>query len=229
MDDKKIIRISTLTDQEITHIGLAQIIHSDEEMTVVSQSYDSNSCLVDLSEKNPDVLILDLNSMRESLSEFSKLARTKLPHLKIIALTEHPSDTQIDMMMASGLQGLLSKRESGGGILKAIKGICLAGHNYVSQSLKSRLVPVAKFMGATSESEPQSSATATSRKGLLSPREMEVLGSVALGLSAKQIGSKFNISAKTVERHKSNIMSKLEIHSQVDLTRYAIREGIISV
>ncbi len=69
---------------------------------------------------------------------------------------------------------------------------------------------------------------AASGRPLLSPREIEVLCCVARGLSAKEIASSLHISAKTVERHKSNIMAKLSMRSQVDLTRYAIKEGLIN-
>jgi DNA-binding NarL/FixJ family response regulator len=66
------------------------------------------------------------------------------------------------------------------------------------------------------------------KRELITPRELEVLCRVAKGLTAKEIAKSLNISSKTVERHKSNIMGKLGIHTQVDLARYAIREGFVS-
>ena len=95
------------------------------------------------------------------------------------------------------------------------------GEKYFSQEIKERIL--------SKDAHNVGGEVYVSRRNLLSPRELEVLCCVARGMKAKVIGKTLHITAKTVERHKSNIMAKLGLHSQVDLALYAVREGYIQI
>jgi DNA-binding NarL/FixJ family response regulator len=141
--------------------------------------------------------------------------------MKIVFLTAHNTDVNVERALASGAAGFVTKSESLTAIVTALREVTAGRAPYLSDDVRARMIVGVK---STSAGAP----TVASRKSLLSPREVEVLCCVAQGQSAKQIASVLTISSKTVERHKSNIMAKLNLHTQVDLTRYAIREGIIS-
>lgn len=219
-------KIVLIDDHEIVRLGLSHIINAERELEVVAQSGDAQSGLKEILTHKPDIAVVDINMPGMNAFDMVKTAISQMPNLKVIFLTAYSTDSNIERAMNSGAAGFVTKSESLGNIVIAIREV-LAGHTpYFSSDVRSRMVSTGRVSrDATTEGIAK---TVSARKSLLSPREIEVLSCVAQGQSAKQIASTLHISAKTVERHKSNIMSKLSLHTQVDLTRYAIREGIIS-
>lgn len=220
---KKVILID---DHEIVRVGLAHAINSEVDLSVVAQSPDAETGLRDIIAHHPDVAIVDINMPGMSAFEMVQEALKQQPNLKVIFLTAYGTDSNVERALAVGASGFMTKKESLGTIVQGIREVIAGRGPFLCKDARSRViaidsVPGVPLMGGASR-------LVTARKSLLSPREIEVLCCVAQGQSAKQIAGNLSISAKTVERHKSNIMSKLSLHTQVDLTRYAIREGIIS-
>jgi DNA-binding NarL/FixJ family response regulator len=219
-------KIVLIDDHEIVRLGLSHIINAEKDLEVVAQSGDAQSGLTEIITHKPDIAVVDINMPGMNAFDMVKTAISQMPSLKVIFLTAYSTDSNIERAMNSGALGFVTKSESLGNIVIAIREV-LAGHTpYFSSDVRGRMISTGRVSkDATTEAIAK---TVAARKSLLSPREIEVLSCVAQGQSAKQIAGTLHISAKTVERHKSNIMSKLSLHTQVDLTRYAIREGIIS-
>jgi DNA-binding NarL/FixJ family response regulator len=215
---KKVVLID---DHEIVRLGLSQIINSDQDFEVVGQCSDAQSGLSMINQHRPDVAVVDINMPGNGAFEMAQVALRQYPSMKIVFLTAHNTDVNVERALASGAAGFVTKSESLTAIVTALREVTAGRAPYLSDDVRARMIVGVK---STSAGAP----TVASRKSLLSPREVEVLCCVAQGQSAKQIASVLTISSKTVERHKSNIMAKLNLHTQVDLTRYAIREGIIS-
>jgi DNA-binding NarL/FixJ family response regulator len=215
---KKVVLID---DHEIVRLGLSQIINSDQDFEVVGQCSDAQSGLTMINQHRPDVVVVDINMPGNGSFEMAQVAMRQFPNMKIVFLTAHNTDVNVERALASGAAGFVTKSESLTAIVTALREVTSGRAPYLSDDVRGRMIVGVK---STSAGVP----TVASRKSLLSPREVEVLCCVAQGQSAKQIATVLAISSKTVERHKSNIMAKLNLHTQVDLTRYAIREGIIS-
>ena len=130
------------------------------------------------------------------------------------------TDSSIEQGLRCGAYGFITKSESIEGIMSAIRK-AKEGTKYFSEEIRNRII-------ANHSIDPNHDNYAP-RRSLLSPREIEVLCCVARGMKAKVIGKTLHITAKTVERHKSNIMAKLGLHSQVDLAIYAIKEGYVTL
>ena len=215
---KKVVLID---DHEIVRLGLSQIINADQDFEVVGQCADAQAGLSLINQHRPDVVVVDINMPGNGSFEMAQVALRQYPSMKIVFLTAHNTDVNVERALASGAAGFVTKSESLTAIVTALREVTSGRAPYLSDDVRGRMVVGLR-------STPAGAPTVASRKSLLSPREVEVLCCVAQGQSAKQIASVLTISSKTVERHKSNIMAKLNLHTQVDLTRYAIREGIIS-
>ena len=219
--DKR-IKIILIDDHEIVRAGLAAILNAQSGMEVIAECGDAHQGLQELQAKKPDVAVVDINMPGPSAFDMVQIALRNLPSLKVIFLSAYNTDSNVERAISSGASGFITKMESLGSIVSAIREVVNGNGPVFSADIRSRVVT------SNVSGMPDQQSQNASRKSLLSPREIEILCCVARGQSAKQIAQHLTISAKTVERHKSNIMAKLHLHTQVELTRYAIREGMIS-
>jgi two-component system, NarL family, response regulator LiaR len=238
MNSSKKTTIALIDDHEIVRLGLGYIINAESDLTVVSQSGDAQSGLDKILALRPDVAIVDISMPGVSGFEMVKVARQQVPTLKVIFLTAYNSAQNLELALASGAAGFVTKGESLGSIVTAIREAVLGHTPYLSRDIRTTVVSapnIADALSAANRSIPEGALVGRvgttplkTKHTSLSPREQEILCCVAQGQSAKQIANNLSISSKTVERHKSNIMAKLHLHNQVDLTRFAIREGLIT-
>jgi two-component system response regulator NreC len=216
--EQEAVRVLLIDDHQIVREGLVALLEKFEDMDVVGHGACVEDCLDLIAQEEPDLIITDLTSNGVSPFELAnsigKLGR-KIP---VLYLVSSVTENNLERGLEAGAAGFISKNESIAGILSAIRQVS-EGKKYFSEDIKDRLISRFSFDPSQSFYSP--------RRSLLSPREVEVLCCVAKGMKAKDIGKSLHITAKTVERHKSNIMAKLGLHSQVDLATYAIREGYI--
>jgi two-component system response regulator NreC len=212
-------KVVLVDDHEVVRAGLRAVIDSDSQLQVVGCfGHDTVGADV-VTALDPNVVVFDINIPGVDSFDLALQVKKLKPSTKVLFLTGFATDSNIERALASGGSGFLTKNDSMPSLVQAIFHVMKNADPFISQEVQSRLV------AKTKSSEAGNGLS--SRRSLLSPREVEVLCYVAKGQSAKQIAQTLNISAKTVERHKSNIMTKLHLHTQVDLTRYAIREGMI--
>jgi DNA-binding NarL/FixJ family response regulator len=197
------------------------MINTQPDMEVVGDCGDADSALEIISANKPDIVMSDISMPGLSPFEMVKRSKEQNSGLRVLFLTAYSTDGNLERALRAGGSGFITKVEPMNIILEAIRKVS-SGESYFSDEIQGRIV------GSQPNEAARSDNDLTVRRELLSPREVEVLCCVARGLTAKQIANTLHISAKTVERHKSNIMAKLGIHSQVDLARYAIREGLIA-
>ena len=215
----KTIKVVVVDDHEVVREGLVTMINTQTDMEVVGDCGDADTALAIIADKKPDVVMSDIAMPGLSPFEMVKRSKEQNENLRVLFLTAYSTDGNLERALRAGGSGFITKVEPMNVITDAIKTVSSEG-TYFSKEVQNRMVD---NQGAATGEEDY-----TVRRELLSPREVEVLCCVARGLTAKQIANTLHISAKTVERHKSNIMAKLGIHSQVDLARYAIREGLIA-
>lgn len=215
---KNTIKIILIHDSNILREGLISLFTKFKDIEVLAHSGDTINGMHLISEHQPDVLLTDFAIDGISSFELTKHIKLQHPKTQILFLLSQITDSNIERGLVSGASGFLSKNETIEGISNAIRYVHM-GKKYFSEEIKKRLVSRNSY-------DPQQHSF-TPRRALLSPREIEVLCCVAKGLKAKNIGKNLHITAKTVERHKSNIMAKLGLHSQVDLAIFAIKEGYI--
>lgn len=213
------IQVLLVDDHPVLIEALKLLIDSTPDMTVTATASDAEGGLDQCRITRPDVIVIDIDMPGSSCFAAVKQMRSILPNLHIVFFSALCEDHLIERALGVGAKGYLIKRESPGILRDAIRRI-VAGGFYFSDDVMSRLTIGEEGITVTDQ--------LATRLSLLSERETEVLRYLAIGLSKKQIATKLKRSVKTVAAHSDNIMSKLDIHDRVELSRYAIREGLVT-
>lgn len=203
-----------INDHSVMREGLSSVIVRAEGMSVVGTTPSSANTRELVQRLQPDVLLLDLQLLG-SIFQIANDAKESRPGLKIIltsmvSLMEHQRQAE-----RIGAQGLVSSFDDDEQIVEAIRTV-MNGETFFKFNNVSRALVHKQREGVNNRMDHP-----------LSPREVDVLCCVAQAMTAKEIARDLHISVKTVDRHKANIMNKLSMRSQIELARYAIRNGFV--
>ena len=216
MGKKKKIIIAE--DQTLVRQGLRSLLSSDSELHVVAEAENGLDAIRCAAKYKPDLILLDLAMPKLSGISALKEIKRQFPVIKILALTFHTSEDYILEAFKSGADGYCLKNDSHVELLSAINNV-LSGKIYLSPTISDKVLE--GYLEGRQKIKPDT----TLEK--LTQREKEVLKLVGEGYTSPEIGDILCISAKTVDKHRSNIMNKLNLHSASALTAYAIEKGIV--
>jgi DNA-binding NarL/FixJ family response regulator len=210
-------KIVIAEDQTIVRKGLRSLLESEEDIEVVAEAADGIETIQCVERHSPDLLLLDLAMPRMSGLSALKDIKERFKNTRVLVLTFHSSEEYILEAFGSGADGYCLKNDTHTELLTAIKNL-LAGKSYISPSVSGKVLE-GYIEGRQSLKKETSWAS-------LTKREKEVLKLVAEGYSSVEIGKLLKISPKTADKHRSNIMNKLNLHSAAALTAYAIEKGL---
>jgi NarL family two-component system response regulator LiaR len=211
------IRVLIVDDHELVRAALRERLQREPNLEVVGEAAIAEEAVDKVARCGPDVVLMDIDMPGMTCFSAAEQINRIRPGTRIIFLSAYSHDRYIEQALAVKARGYLTKRESPAAVVAAILEV-MAGGACFSEEVRSRMVVDQK--GAKLASNPQS------RASTLTARELEVLRYVAHGLAKKEIAKTMHISVKTVDRHSANLMNKLDIHDRVELTRFAIREGL---
>jgi len=203
-------------DHEIVRRGIHSLLESDPSYRVVAEVADGLAAVQAVDKHKPHVLFLDLNLPRLHGLEVLKQVHANQPATKVIVLSMHNDEPYVIEALRGGAAAYLLKGSDSQEIVKALKET-LAGRRYLSAPLSEWAI------NALTTRLPDSSDPLAT----LSPREREVLMFAAEGLGNAEIAEKLFISPRTAETHRANLMRKLNLQSQTDLVRFAVRKNLI--
>lgn len=214
-DKKGRTRIMLADDHTLVRAGVRRVLEGVAGFEVVGEAESGAATLEALAGLQPDVLLLDLNMPDGDGFSVLREASAIAPDTHIIVLTMHAQPEYITRAVREGANGYLLKDLAVQDLVAAI-GAVTAGGSFFSERAQRALADSLRAGGA--EDSPLAKLTG---------REREVLIAVAKGLTTKEIAAKQNISARTVETHRANLMRKLDLRSVALLTQFAVREGLI--
>jgi DNA-binding NarL/FixJ family response regulator len=213
------VKILLADDHKITRQGLRSLLEKEPDMEVVAEAEEGRTAVRLVRELLPDVVVMDVSMPDLNGMEATHQIVAEHPNVKVIALSIHSDNLFVSEMLKSGASGYLLKDCAFEELARAIRAV-VDGKTYLSPAVSG--VVVDDYLHRLARTESPSSE-------VLTDREREVLQLIAEGKSTKQVALKLHISVKTVETHRRQIMSKLDIHTIAELTKYAIRKGLTSL
>lgn len=212
------LRIVLADDHVMLREGLKSLVNAQPDMEVVGEADDGRAALDRARELRPDVVVMDISMPELNGIQATEQLKGRSRGTKVLVLTAYDEVGYIRQLLEAGASGYVLKKAAAEELVKAIRAVA-AGGVYLDPTLAGKVVGGyvgrKKLRGALQGVE-------------LSGREEEVLRLVAWGYTNKEVAGYLNISVKTVETHKTNLMEKLDLNGRSDIVRYALRRGWLS-
>ncbi|MGA2189675.1 MAG: response regulator transcription factor [Steroidobacteraceae bacterium] len=211
------VRILIADDHELIRRGLTTVLADRPEWSVVGEAADGRQACELAARLAPEIVVLDLTMPELNGLDATRQIRASTPKTRILIVTAHESEQLLREVLDAGAMGYILKSDAGRVLVQAIEALLDERPFFTSK------VARAVLDGYLRSSEDSSSQTALA----LSPRERHIVQLLAEGSNNKEVARTLQLSVKTVETHRSNIMRKMEFGSLADLVRYAIRNKIV--
>jgi DNA-binding NarL/FixJ family response regulator len=212
------IRVLLTDDHTLFRHGIRTLLAAESDMEVIGESGNAMDAVALTQQVKPDVVLMDIGMPGMSSFEATRLIRKERPDTKVVFLSMYDDDDYLAECVDMGASGYVLKDSPAEQLVAAIREVSRGG-SYLSPRLLTRLVDDLRMQNRGAARQP--------RFGTLTKREREILKMLAEGKSVKEIASSFELSVKTVEAHKFNLMRKLDIHNKAQLVHYAIQKKII--
>ena len=214
------IKVLLADDHTIVRKGIRSLLDDEPNIEVVGEAEDGHETLEKVDSRNPDIVLMDSTMPVLNGLEATRQIKKRFPSVKVLVLTMHTNEAYIFQFLQAGASGYLVKQTAPQELLMAIQAVH-RGESFlspvISQTVIKEYIRHVKETGVEDNYEK------------LTDREREILQLITEGFSNREIADKLVISLKTVNVHRTNLMNKLNIHSVTELTKYAIRRGIISL
>ena len=213
------LRILVADDHEVARKGVRSLLEEHPGWEVCGEAKDGREAVEFANQLKPDILLLDIGMPNLNGLDAARQILSINPDARILILTIHDSEQVVREVLAAGARGFLLKSDAGRDLVAAVEALQNRRTFFTSK--------VAQMMldGYLRPFEERENST----QQILTPREREVIQLVAEGKTTKEIATALNLSVKTAETHRTNLMRKLDLHSVADLTLYAVRNGIVQI
>ena len=208
------MRILIADDHGIVRSGLRMLIDRQADMEVVAEADDGVTALEATQAHQPDVAVLDVSMPRMTGLQAAREIRSHVPGTRVLLLSMHDDERYFLEGLASGASGYVLKRAADTDLIGAVRTVA-GGRTFLSSDAQRELMDEWVEGGRAEPDDP------------LTPRELEVVKLIAEAYTNRQIAETLKVSEKTVESHRANVLSKLEMRDRVELVRYAIRRGLV--
>ena len=212
------IRVLLTDDHTLFRQGVRTLLSGEEDIEVVGEAADASEAVALARQLRPDLVLMDIGMAGMSSFEATRQIRKQRAETKVVFLSMYDDEDYLAESVEIGASGFILKESPADQLVTAIREVHRGG-NYLSPRLLSRLVDGFREQGR--------SPVHSTRLGTLTKREREVTKLLAEGKSVKEVAANFDLSVKTIEAHKFNLMRKLNIHNKAQLVQYAIQKKII--
>ena len=214
------IRVLVVDDHTIVRDGICSLLGLTPDIEVIGEAANGREALEVLRKLMPDVVLMDIAMPIMSGLEATRRITKEFPKIKVLALTQYDDREYVFPVIEAGACGFISKTAASSELASGIRSVYL-GDSFLSPSVARLLV----------ESHQQGVSIMRSHDPYeqLTDREREILKLLVEGHTTQEIADMLVVSHKTVEGHKTTLMAKLDIHNRIDLVKYALRKGIITI
>lgn len=212
------IKVVLADDHTIVRKGLRSLLDGEMDMDVIGEAGDGREAIELVAQLKPHIVVMDIGMPVLNGLEATRRILKKNPETKVLILTMHTNEEYVFEILRAGASGYIVKKAAPTELVSAIRAIKQGG-SFLSPSISKRVID--EYVLRAGEEIKEDAFK------LLTNREREVLQLIAEGYSTREISEKLFVSVKTVEAHRSNLMKKLDLHGTADLTRYAVRRGIV--
>ena len=216
------IKVLLAEDHTIVRKGIRSLLDGVADIEVVGEAEDGREAVEKVGQLLPDVVLMDNTMPILNGLEATRQIKKQFPQIMVLILTMHTDEEYIFQFLQAGASGYLVKKTAPKELVSAIKAV-YRGDSFLSPSISKKVIEEYLRHGRETDTRQENRYTQ------LTDREREVLQLIAEGFSNKEIAEQLHLSIKTVGNHRLNLMEKLDIHNVSDLTKYAIRKGIISL
>ncbi len=213
----KPVRIVLADDHPLIREAIGNLLRHEPEFELVGEASNGRECLALVNELKPDILVLDIAMPEINGESVARQVRDSCPEVKVIALSGYTDRQFVRAMTKAGAKAYVVKAASGRDLVQALRAVA-SGKSYLSPEITGAV------MTQWGDDAQGAGSVAPSSLG---KREEQVLKLIAEGNRSAAIATTMGISVATVDAHRRNILRKLQLHSVADLTRYAVRRGII--
>lgn len=208
------LRILIVDDHTLVREALRSVLEQQGEITVAGQAANGESALILCRELEPDLVLMDIALPDMRGTEVTQRLIAEFPALRVLAVSSYIDKQNVELMIEAGAMGYIHKGASGIELLEGIRAV-MSGTPYFSENVSAIL------------SKAKQGSMETGAGGKLGKRETEVLRLIAMGKTSAEIAEILHIATGTVEVHRHNVMNKLDLRGIVELTKYAIRSGLM--
>ena len=212
------IRVLLTDDHTLFRQGIRTLLSAEPDMEVAGEAGNASEAVTLARQVRPDIVLMDIGMAGMSSFEATRQIRKDRPETRVVFLSMYDDEDYLAECVDMGASGYVLKDSPAEQLVNAIREVHRGG-SYLSPRLLTRLVDDFRTQGPSPARQP--------RFGTLTKREREILKMLAEGKSVKEIAAGFELSVKTVEAHKFNLMRKLDIHNKAQLVQYAIQKKII--
>ena len=214
-----VLRILIADDHEVARRGVRSLLESHPGWEVCGEAANGREAVQCASRLKPDLVLLDIGMPSLNGLDATRQILAASPETQVLILTMHDSEQVVREVLAAGARGFLLKSDAGRDLVAAVE--ALQHHRTFFTTRVAQMVLDGYLQPGAEHDRPS--------RSVLTPREREVIQLLAEGKTTKEVATALNLSVKTAETHRTNLMRKLDIHSVADLTIYAVRNGIVHV
>jgi DNA-binding NarL/FixJ family response regulator len=215
-------RILIADDHDVARGGIRALLENHPDWQVCGEAKDGRETVELVAQTKPDLILLDIGMPNLNGLEATRQILATAPEALILILTMHDTDQLVREVLRAGARGFLFKSDAGRDLITAVEAL-QQGRTFFTTRV-SQLV----LNGFLDRDQPGEESLERNFE-LLTSREREVIQLLAEGKTSKEVAVALDLSVKTAETHRTNLMRKLDLHSVADLTRYAVRNGIVQV
>ncbi|MCX7838373.1 MAG: response regulator transcription factor [Anaerolineae bacterium] len=210
------IRVLVVDDHAIVREGICSLLARHKDIQIIGQAEDGQRAIELVSQMSPDIILMDIQMPGMNGLDATREIHRRFPRARVLVLTQYENKEYVLPLLRAGAVGYIPKSARANELIEAIRTVYTEGAYLPPRITQTVVTSLSEFSTSPANTLP------------LTEREIQVLRLVAEGLNSREIAERLNISVKTVDTHRANIMEKLDVHNTAELIKVAIQKGLVS-